>query len=474
MPFFIIRPAAHPRGRRRPRAGLPVLLGLVTLLCAPSTRAQDGREELESQLAEALRMIEALERRIAALEAGGSADELTEAELLERRLLSLIPEEPRGDTGPRTIFPAASNPRIGVFMDVLVEGGNGEEERGDGDRVSLRETEIDFRVPISPFAEGVLVSVLEDAGNNEFEALVEEGYADINYAGLFDTDTALRSRLGRFRVPFGKDNRLHLHDLPQFDRNLATQYQLGGEGLIGDGIEFSMPLVHEDGEDGLGATTSAAVAVVNGEMFTGEEGILGEMAEDSGLEIDSDAPVVVGRFSHYRELDRRSDLEVGASFIEELGSGAITTDGGQEVSPSAYGVDVTWRQRGDETLVGSWLVQGEWVQTDFDATGPVAGGFPNMDETNNGYAFTAQRQMSMNTYLGVRFDQTDMLGSDGEVSGVTPYYSWYPTEFFRVRPSIQYLSMEDGVSANDHVTRFLLQFTWNFGAHMPHPYWTNL
>lgn len=463
---------APPRPPHRPISRC--LGALVGLLLAPALLAQQaGVDELAEQLREALASIERLEQRLAALEAGTTPDALSEAELLEQRLLALIPEEPRGSPAQLTIFPSASNPRIGVFMDVLAEGGNAEERLGEGDRFSLRETEIDFRVPISPFAEGVLVSTFEDAGHNEFEALIEEGYADISYAGLFETDTALRSRLGRFRVPFGKDNRLHLHDLPQSDRNLATQYQLGGEGLIGDGIEFSLPLAHSESADGLGATTSVALALVNGEVFTGEEGILGELAADDGLALDSDASLAVGRVSHFRELDRRSDLELGASFLRPLGSDAVTTDAGNEVSPSALGADFTWRQRGDETLVGSWLVQGEWVHTDFEGRGPPQPSFPSQDETNNGYSLTAQRQMSANTYAGVRLDRTDVLGSRMEVDGITPYFSWYPNEFFRVRPSIQYLSLDDDAGAGASVTRFLLQFTWNFGAHMPHPYWSN-
>ncbi|GJM22878.1 MAG: hypothetical protein DHS20C15_27930 [Planctomycetota bacterium] len=463
--------APTPRRSRRP---LVSLVGLLSLFLAGTTRAQeDPVEALASALREALATIERLEARIAALEEGAAPTSDSEADQLEAQLRALIVDDPA--TQPqRTIFPSASNPRIGVFMDALAEAGNGEEELGDGDRFSLRETEIDFRMPISPFAEGVLVAVHEDAGNNEFESLVEEGYADISWSGLFHNDTALRSRLGRFRVGFGKDNRLHLHDLPQADRNLATQYQLGGEGVIGDGIEFSMPLAHSDSADGLGATTSASLAFVNGELFTGEEGILGERAEDDGLEIDSDAPLIVGRVTHYRELDARSDLEFGASFITNMGSDTITTDAGNEITPRAYGADITWRQRGDETLVGSWLLQGEYLQTDFQATGPANPSFPNTDETNHGFALTAQRQMSMNTYLGVRLDRTDMLASAGEVEGVSPYFSWYPTEFFRVRTQAQYLSMRDDATADDSITRLLFQFTWNFGAHMPHPYWTNL
>ncbi len=455
---------------RRPLGALPrsaaraLLLPFALTAFSAPLAAQLTDDELREALEQALATIRDLEQRVATLEAGGEEDPL------EAQLLRLIGDEE--DVPPqRTVFPSILNPRIAVYMDTVAEAGNAEEQLGeDGDRFSLRETEVDFRLPISPFAEGVLVTTFEDIGNGEVETLIEEGYANINVNGLTGIDTPAQSKVGRFRVPFGRDNKLHVHDLIQVDRSFPVMNLVGEEGLIGDGVELTLPLTHTEDEDGLGSTTTVWLAVVNGEMFTGEESLLGGLADDAGVGLDSDAPVIVARASQYMELDPRSDLEIGASYLDRLGSGAVMTDMGTKIRPRMYGLDVTWRQRPEENLVGSWLVTGEAVQTEFGYGRATAPGFPSGTDTRRGYSVTAQRQMTNTTYAGLRYGKTDVLGTAIEASDISPYVSWYPTEFFRIRLQGQHIEMDPGRNAN----RVFMQATWNFGSHNPHPYWTNL
>jgi len=454
----------HPSPRRRPARASRALLPVVLAALSAPVAAQETDDELRDALREALATIRDLEARVAALEAGGETDPL------EAQLLRLIGDEE--DVEPqRTVFPNALNPRIAVYMDAVAEGGNAEEKLGeDGDRFSLRETEVDFRLPVAPFAEGVLITTFEDMGSGEFETTIEEGYANIAVGGLTGWDTAAQAKLGRFRVPFGHDNKLHTHDLVNVDRPFPVMNLLGEEGLIGDGLELTMPIAHTESDEGLGRTTTLQVAMVNGEMFTSEEGLLGGLADGAGVALDSDAPVVVARATQYMELDRRSDLEVGASYIDRVGSTAVTTDMGTKVRPRVYGLDVTWRQRAEENLVGSWLVMGEAIQTEFGYGRATAPGFPSGTDTQRGYSVTAQRQMSQTLYGGLRVGRTDVLGTDVEAKDISPYVSWYPTEFFRIRLQGQHIETDPGRNAN----RVFLQATWNFGSHNPHPYWTNL
>jgi len=429
-----------------------------------ATNATDANKDLREALRQALATIANLEKRVSQLETVKGSEDPMEAQL--RRLMTPVEAAP----AQRTVFPSSNNPRIGVYMNAVIESGNVEEKLGEnGDRFSLSETEIDFRMPIAPFAEGVLVTAIEDEGNNEFHTTIEEGYANVSLGGLFDFESATLAKIGRFRIPFGRDNQLHTHDLMQVDRPFVITQLLGGEGLIGDGIEFTTPLAHSESKDGYGRTTTLKAALVNGEVFTGEESLLGELADDAGLSLDSDAPVLVARATHYMELSELSNIEVGVSVLDNVGSNAVKVESGSKIDTRMYGVDVLWRNHDDETGVGSWLLQGEAVQSDFDYGKPSGGGFPTGSQTRRGVSVTAQRQLNPDMYAGLRVGKTDQLGTDLKVRNITPYISWYPDEFFRIRLQGEHLDVDPGSNAS----RVFLQFSWNFGAHQPHPYWTN-
>lgn len=465
--------ARSPAPPRRSRSLIPILSLCVLLVlgaAAPLLRAQDEPtpDDLAQRLAEALARIDQLEGRVAELEGqAGPEDDL------EAQLQSLIVEEPEKPP-PRTSFLSAYNPSIGVFMDATVDAGNAQEKLGvNGDRFSLRETEIDLRAPLSPFATGVLVTTFEDAGSGAFDVGVEEGYADVALGALLDTDTVAQAKVGRFRVPFGHDNVLHTHDQLQVDRSIPVTKLLGNEGLIGDGIQVSSPVHYSEDEDGLGATTSVAAALVNGEMLTGDEGLLGERAADAGLTLNSDAPMVVGRVSHYKELSTISDLELGASVIKGLNSRAVMTDAPSRIEPTFYSVDATWRHRDDETGVGGWLLTGEAITSHTDFGQPGVAGFPSGGMTARGWSLTAQRQTDINTFIGLRVGRSDQIGTDDTFNDVSPYISWYADEFFRLRVQGQRLQRHAAGPGDATAYRLLLEATWNFGTHLPHPYWVN-
>jgi hypothetical protein len=455
---------------RRPCLILACLASALTL--SPSLHAQDRElDELRAELRAALATIATLEGRVSTLE--GERTLRAAEDDLEAQLQALVMPEPAAPR--RTVFPSAGNPRIGVFADAVGEFGNAEEKLGeDGDRFSLRETEVDLRLDISPFAEGVFITTFEDAGNGEFESHVEEGYATVAVGDMLDMDTTAQVKLGRFRVPFGTVNRTHTHDLPQVDRPYGFTQQLGEEGLIGDGVEATFPLYHGEGGDGLGSATTAQVALVNGEMLSGDEGLLGELADGAGLGLESDAPLVVARVSHFVELSALSDLELGASHLADVGSNSLRTDVGSKVYPSASGLDLTVRLRDDESGRGSWLFSAEAIRSDYDFAPSNAAGFPVGSDRSTGYWATVQRQLTANTYVGLRVGETDVFGTDGsdQILDVSPYVTWYADEFFRLRLQGQHLDV-DSPGANESVNRVFLQSTWNFGAHNPHPYWSN-
>lgn len=479
--------SSHPSRPRpvhpaRVRGGAGVRSALTLLLLGASASAQSttpveslSDDELRALLIEALGRVQTLEGRVQELESLNPP--MTPEQEIEAQLQALL-EPAETSTAPAqssytpTVFPSAYNPRIGVFADAVADFGNGQEKLGDGDRFSVRETELDIRTPFAPWGEGVLITAFEDLGAGETEFIVEEVYADLLIDGLTGIDTRATARLGRSRVPFGLTNMLHTHDLPQVDRPLPESYQLGEEGIRGDGIHVRVPLF-ENTSDNLADVTSLQVSLVNGEMFTSEEGILGELAADNGLELDSDAPVAVTRLSHYSELTPYSDLEVGIASIDPLASDAIVTDAGTEIEPRMRAIDATLRLRDGDNRQGAWVFQGQAITSNFDYGSAAAPGFPSGNMRTKGWSLSAQRQMGITTFVGVRTGMSEMLGDNTMTArDVSPYVSWYPVEFFRVRLQGQHLDIS-APGGDESVYRGLLQFTWNFGAHQPHPYWIN-
>jgi hypothetical protein len=78
-----------------------------------------------------------------------------------------------------------------------------------------------------------------------------------------------------------------------------------------------------------------------------------------------------------------------------------------------------------------------------------------------------QQQLNRDWYCGLRLDYTQDPNSDhSEAWAVSPYVSWYWSEFLRFR--LEYQHKDGDVPSEDNV---FLQVTWIFGAHPPHPYW---
>jgi len=80
-----------------------------------------------------------------------------------------------------------------------------------------------------------------------------------------------------------------------------------------------------------------------------------------------------------------------------------------------------------------------------------------------------QQQLNRDWYAGCRFDWTEnAVNEHQEVYGISPYVSWYWSEFLRFRLEYQYKAGDDTPTENN----FYYQCTWVFGAHPPHPYWS--
>ncbi len=152
-------------------------------------------------------------------------------------------------------FPGALNPAISVIGNFVGRADTQRVFNDSGDRIdnkmNLREAEIDMRVPIDPYADGVLIASLESESPGKFSAGVEEGYVTIKKLPFLDEPPlGLKLKVGRFRPTFGLFNILHTHDLPTTFRSRgivrssrATTYRSDGRATIIRPITASGPRI---------------------------------------------------------------------------------------------------------------------------------------------------------------------------------------------------------------------------------------
>jgi hypothetical protein len=136
-------------------------------------------------------------------------------------------------TRPATAAPQAGtlNPRllpdisaVGDFVADLSPKGSTQE---DAARFGVREVEVALQAVVDPYFRGDIFLGISDL----------EGIA-IEQAYLTTTSlpNQIEARLGRFLMPFGKQNTTHRHDLHTIEYPYVIQRFLGAEGLKGTGV----------------------------------------------------------------------------------------------------------------------------------------------------------------------------------------------------------------------------------------------
>src|SRR5262245_46676078 len=215
-------------------AAVVLLLAFLHTLSAQTNDPQAAIQDLKQQL-ETLKT--QYEQRIKSLE--------EQVEQLQIQMLQAPePGEEVAQAAPAPVqqtIPGALNPAISVVTNFVGRVDNQDvlTEEGDliSDRMNVREAELDFRVPVDPYADGVLITSLESEAPGEFNVGIEEGYVNIKKLPFLDnTPLGMKFKVGRFRPLFGKVNILHTHDLPTTMRPLPIEEFLGEEGFVQQGI----------------------------------------------------------------------------------------------------------------------------------------------------------------------------------------------------------------------------------------------
>ncbi len=335
-----------------------------------------ARQQLAQLRDEIVRLREEYEQRISSLE--------MQLEEVQIQMLRAAPEEAPPAAAPTSASQVtynALNPSISVIGNFMARGDSDRVFSPEGDRVdnnlNLRETEIDLRVPVDPYADAVLIAAFESETPGRFEAGVEEGYINIKKLPFMPNPLGLRFKVGRFRPDFGKFNVLHTHDLPQSFRSLSTGEFLGEEGFIQQGVsaEFYVPTPW-GGEDSL----NAKLQILDG-------GDIAVSPESNGKK------AYLGNISWFRTFDGTHNLELGWSSYWHPRAGS-------ESMSQLHAVDFMYRWK--PFRQGEWksfVLGGEVMFTDPRRTS-IDPGAP-IRRPWGGSVFT-QWQLDRRKYAGVR------------------------------------------------------------------------
>jgi hypothetical protein len=405
---------------------------------------QDLKDQLDALKADYEKRIVDLEKQIEELQIKMLQEPLPEA--------AAQPVQPAVQTSA-----AAFNPAISIVGNFLGRGDADKVFNEEGDRIdnklNLREVEIDFRAAVDPYADAVMIAALESEFPGEFEASIEEGYVTLKALPILESPPlGLRFKVGRFRPLFGRTNILHTHDLPTSFHPLPVEEFLGEEGFIQNGVsaKFFIPTPWD-----ANSSLDATVEVMDG----------GEIA----LSPQSEARV--SYLAHLRWFRTFADV----NNIELGWSGYFHPSGNNVGSANAQSIDFLYRWRP--------LRQGQWksylLGAEFfyapETTVEEVSEQPEVEDPNGtpkGFTAFTQWQFNRRMYSGIRYDWTQtLLNPDFQRQSITPYISYYFSEFLRFRFNYEHrwsdLLEEDGRNA------VFFELNWIFGAHPPEPFWVN-
>jgi hypothetical protein len=419
---------------------LPALMLLPSRLQAQTGNAdlQALRTQIEALKTEYQARIESLEKQL----------EEVQAQMLRM---------PEPTATPVVAAPAAPtslsalNPSIAVSANFLGRADNqkvfleGTPTRIDN-TFNLREAEIDLRAPVDPYSDAVLITSLESEVPGQFNVSVEEGYINIRKLPFMQSPLGLKFQIGRFRPAFGKFNALHTHDLPQSTRSLVTEEFLGEEGFISQGVstDFYIPTPWSENE-----SLNARVQVLTG----------------GDVEISPDwnhRMAYLGNLRWFKTIGGTHNTELGWSSYWHPGT---------ETTPIARMHAIDFMYRWKPFRQGEWksyLLGGEIMFSDSVSSASASG----ESRRPKGTSVFTQWQFDRRKYAGVRFDYTTTIEDPAlQRKSVTPYFSYYFSEFLRLR--FDFERRWSDIPTEDHRDTFFAELNWIFGSHPPEPFWVN-
>ncbi|OGU28690.1 MAG: hypothetical protein A2X67_09105 [Ignavibacteria bacterium GWA2_55_11] len=427
-----------------------VFITLACFMCLPAygQPSNDVKRELDSLRSQ----LDSLK----ALVATGITDEMLDkvAERLERRMQQL---EEKIDASSRATTPIVFNPRTTAFLNFSARMDDRAvfDEEGIAEisnKMFLRSVELDLRAPVDPYAEGIIILAVEDEAGTGFALDPEEAYGIMKRLPILESaPLGLKLKVGKFRAPFGQNNRLHMHDLPWTTRPLVVSKFLGTEH--GDFFESGYNPTGVDLDFFLPTIIPGTTAEMNIDMLRG-----GEIGLTQGH--GGDQPAWLAHLTVSADWSNEHLLVLGASGYHNYG---IATT-------SMVGVDVLYKWSPSERRDSRSFVVGGEAFSGWHA-------FPNsglgtVTMTPTGWFGYIQYQLSYSLYAGIRVDRVEEPADESKrTQALSAYISYYTTEFLRIRVGVDH--RQSDLQTLDELTTANLEINFVFGAHPTEPYWVN-
>ena len=377
------------------------------------------------------------------------------------------------ETGPTGPQGGPTNPRllpdisaVGDFVFDLSPDGSTQE---DGSRLGVREVEVALQAVVDPYFRGDIFLGVSDL----------EGIA-IEQAYLTTTSLPhqIEARLGRFLMPFGKQNTTHRHDLHTIEYPYVIQRFFSPEGLKGTGLQGSRVF------SPFGFYQEVILTTVDR---------FGERPEDltsaESVNEEIDGLGYSARLRNYIDINEAANVELSFSAVTGkreqplAATYAATLPAGIDAAiarQSVLAADVTYRWRPlQQGLYRSFIAQGEVMRqlNESDPRIPGASGCVACVDASLGYAgptrdFTgayvfARYQTGRRSYLGARYDYLQDPQNDGRtLNAGSVYLELFPSEFSKLVAGYEAVSPSGGTVTN----RLLFQATFALGPHKPHPF----
>jgi hypothetical protein len=377
--------------------------------------------------------------------------------------------------------PAAPARAAGAYMNIgfdgLVDGGTSnyaivrEIEKGDHDPkvrgFTIPNAEVTLDANVDPYFKGFANLVWKLDAQGETDVELEEAYAITT-----SLPKNLQAKVGQFFTEFGRQNPQHPHTWAFVDAPLVLTQMFGPEGLRSQGLRVSW----------LAPTsfyTEAMVTVANsagGTTFSFRS---------------DDSPAISGGVPFVREVTSFSDMLIAPRLTTSFDltdtqtlvagiSGAFgPNNAGTDTRTSIYGADLYWKWKSLTAAQGFpfWSFQAEGMLRRYGTDARIAVAPPPTTlpaETlrdGGGYAQVLWG-IKPRVVAGLRGDYVngDSATFDAEFRGehtrISPNFTWYPTEFSKLRVQYNYdhrPGFKDGNS-------IWFQFEYIMGAHAAHKF----
>lgn len=363
----------------------------------------------------------------------------------------------QGPTNPRML------PDISAVGDMVADLSPQGSTQEDNARFSLREVELALQAVVDPYFRGDIFLGISDLEG----VAIEQAY--LTTTGLPDIEV----RLGRYLMPFGKQNTTHRHDLHTIEYPWVIQRFLGAEGLKGTGLAASKVFAP------FGFYQELQVTAVD-RLREPPEGLVASEAANKSL----GGLGYAARLRNYVDLDEATNVELSASaltgkiergFTDIEGNPVATGDGVNATlaRQTMLGADLTFRWRPlQQGLYKSFILQAEFMRqlnqarpaSNVDGIPPSA--VPLGRDLDGAYAF-ARYQLTRRLFLGARYDYAqDPLADGRTLNAGSGYLEWFPSEFSKLSGGYERLN-EPGRGG---LNRILLQASFALGPHKPHPF----